>query len=276
MCTLILAWQAFENTPIAVAANRDEADERLTSSPAIRDGSGPSSPETAGETVDPELRYVAPRDERAGGTWIGYNEAGLFVGITNRWKPLLDGERSRGLLVRDALGHRSAEAAARFVERAVEGGDYDPFHLVVADADAAILLAWDGHLQVRNLRPGVHVVVNVGWDGNYFVPKHRPDAGVQQAEDTDRVRQTLRPEPGESAPEWTDRAAAVLGDHGYGRCIHGDGFGTQSSSLLRLGPEGAVYEYADGKPCETDYEPMAGFEGGLAGAAADSSGPQDG
>ncbi|PSQ00915.1 hypothetical protein BRC89_00965 [Halobacteriales archaeon QS_4_70_19] len=247
MCTLILAWQAFENTPIAVAANRDEADERPTSSPAIRDGSDPSSPETAGETVDPELRYVAPRDERAGGTWIGYNEAGLFVGITNRWKP-----------------------------RAVEGGDYDPFHLVVADADAAILLAWDGHLQVRNLRPGVHVVVNVGWDGNYFVPEHRPDTGVQQAEDTDRVRQTLRPEPGGSAPEWTDRAAAVLGDHGYGRCIHGDGFGTQSSSLLRLGPEGAVYEYADGKPCETDYEPVAGFEGGLAGAAADPSGPQDG
>jgi len=255
VCTLILAWQTFADAPVTVAANRDEADGRPSSPPAVRDG---------------PLRYVAPRDERAGGTWMGYNEAGLFVGITNRWKPLRDGERSRGLLVQDALGHETAEDAARFVERTVEDGGYNPFHLVVADATAAILLSWDGRLIVRNLDPGVHAVVNVGWDGSYFVPENRPEVGLQQAEDTDRVREELRPEPGENAREFIDRARAVLGDHEYGRCIHGDGFGTQSSSLLRIGPEGAVFEYADGKPCETEYEPVPGLDGALAGAGAES------
>jgi hypothetical protein len=248
VCTLILAWQTFADAPVTVAANRDEADDRPTSGPAMRDGNP---------------RIIAPRDERAGGTWMGYNEAGLFVGITNRWKPLRGGERSRGLLVQDALGHRTAEEAARFVERTVEGDGYNPFHLVVADADAAILLAWDGRLTVRNLRPGVHVVVNVGWDGNYFVPEERPEVGVEQAENTDRVRQALRPEPGETARGWSERAGDLLGDHEYGRCIHEDGFGTQSSSLLRVGPDGGVFEYADGKPCETAYEPVAGFDGPL-------------
>jgi uncharacterized protein with NRDE domain len=245
VCTLILAWQVFPDAPVTVAANRDEADGRPSSPPAVRDG---------------PVRYVAPRDEQAGGTWMGYNESGLFVGITNRWTELIGGGRSRGLLVQDALGHETAEDAARFVEREVETGGYNPFHLVVADATAAIIISWDGRLTVRNFDPGVHAVVNVGWDGNYFVPEQRPDVGVQQAEDTDRVRAALRPEPGESAREWADRAGAVLGDSEFGRCIHGDGFGTQSSSLLRLGSEGAVFEYADGKPCETAYESVPGFD----------------
>ena len=248
VCTLALAWQVFEETPVAVAANRDEVEGRPTSPPAVIDG-------------DP--RIVAPRDEEAGGTWIGYNEAGLFVGITNRWSnPEIGGERSRGLLVRAALGHRSAEAAARYVEREVDDGEYASFHLVVADAEAAVLLEWDGRLRTTNLRPGVHVVVNVGADGRYFVPEHRPDVGVQQAEDTDRVRAALKPEPGETAAAWTDRAGSVLADHEYGRCIHGDGFGTRSSSIIRIRPDGAVYEYADGKPCETPYEQVGGLDPG--------------
>jgi uncharacterized protein with NRDE domain len=247
VCTLILAWQVFEDAPVVVAANRDEADGRPSSPPAVRDG-------------DP--RFVAPRDEEAGGTWFGYNEAGVFVGITNRWVGERKNERSRGLLVRDALGHRTAEDAARSVERAVEDHDYSAFHLVLADANAALLLAWEGRLSVHNLDPGVHVVVNVGADGRYFVPEDRPEVGVQQAEDADRVRAELQPEPGESALAWHERAASVLGDHEFGRCIHGEGYGTQSASLLRLGPEGAVYEFADGKPCETESEPVPGFTGG--------------
>lgn len=251
VCTLILAWQVFEDAPVTIAANRDEADDRPTSGPAVRDGSP---------------RYVAPRDERAGGTWMGYNEAGLFVGITNRWTEGDPGERSRGLLVQDALSHERAEAAARFVEREVERTAYEPFHLVLADDTAALLLAWDGRMQARTFRPGIHAVVNVGWDGNYFIPERRRDVAAEQAENTGRVRTALRPEPGETAVQWSERAGDLLGDHEYGRCIHGDGFGTQSASLLRIGPEGAVMEYADGKPCETAFEPVAGLDGPLTDA----------
>jgi uncharacterized protein with NRDE domain len=270
VCTLTLAWQVFADSPVVVAANRDESTDRPSEPPA---------------RVDDDPAVVAPRDAEAGGTWIGYNEHGLFAGVTNRWVDAdLAAERSRGLLVRDALREPDAESAARTVERAVRETEYDGFNLVLADQRAAFSIEWDGHLHVRQFDPGVHVVVNVGADDSFVIPASRPEAGERQAESARRVRERLRPEPGETAGSWLDRAADVLRDHEYGVCVHGDvsernsdgspdanasggGFGTRSSSLISIGrtddrpgreDDGlpASYRYADGPPCETPYRPV--------------------
>lgn len=248
MCTLTIAWQVFAGAPVAVAANRDEALGRPAEPPARIE-----------EEDDPVV--VAPRDLEAGGTWVGYNEHGLFAGITNRWVEGPAGERSRGLLVCDVLRHSGAEAAARFVEREVEATEYEAFNLVVADADAAFLVEWDGLASVKQFHPGVHVVVNVGADHSFFVPESQPDRGLQQAENARAVREALAPEPGEDVDSWIDRAAGVLRDHDYGVCVHGEGFGTRSSSLIRLGEAGPRYQYADGPPCETPYRPVSDVAG---------------
>jgi uncharacterized protein with NRDE domain len=238
VCTLILAWQVFEDAPIAVAANRDELLDRPARPPAV---------------VEESPRVVAPRDEEAGGTWLGYNEHDLLVAITNRWmRHPTDGERSRGLLVRDALRQESAWDARTLVRAELGAKTYQPFHLVLADREDCFLLAWDGRLRVREFDPGVHVVVNVGWDGDYFVPEQRPEIGVEQAAAADRIRHEIEPREGETAAEWTDRARAILADHEWGRCIHEDDFGTRSSSVIRLG-EDAVFEHADGPPCVTPF-----------------------
>ncbi len=241
MCTLIVAWQVFPDAPVVAAANRDEADERPSRPPERTDG-------------DPAV--VAPRDEEAGGTWLGYNEYGVLAAVTNRWTDAdLAGERSRGLLVDDALAHETAEDAARFVERAVERHEYEGFYLLVADANAAIVAGWDGRLTVRNFEPGVHVVMNVGVDDTFTIPTARPEAGERQMEAARRIRTALRPEPGEEVGAWLDRATDLLADHEYGVCVHGDGFGTRSSSLVTLRADGtAEYRFADGPPCRTPYE----------------------
>ncbi len=239
MCTLVLAWQVFADTPVAVAANRDEMVDR------------PSEPP---QRLDDQPAVIAPRDSEAGGTWIGHNEHGLFVGITNRWTDdELAGDRSRGLLTRDALRKESAEEAARFVEREVRDHEFEGFNLVVADENAALLLEWDGQLAVRNFQPGVHVVVNVGASDDVRITGERPKDGRQQAENAAAVRTGLQPEPGEQAGAWVERAADVISDHEYGICIHRDRFGTRSSSLLTIGPKGSRYRFADGPPCETEY-----------------------
>jgi uncharacterized protein with NRDE domain len=241
VCTLVLAWQVFEDAPIAVAANRDEFLDRPSEPPGV---------------LDEESRVVAPSDGEAGGTWIGYNEHGLFAAITNRWVDI-EGDRSRGLLVREALAHESADAAARFVEDAVETDEYAGFNLVVADEHAAIFFEWHDQLLVRNFAQGVHVVVNVGADGNFFVPEGREEEGEEQALNALRVSAALQPEPDETAEEWVERAADVVRDHDYGVCVHREDvdFGTRSSSLLVLGEDGtADYRFADGPPCETEYE----------------------
>ena len=243
VCTLTLAWQTFDDAPVAVAANRDEQRDRPSEPPA---------------QVDAEPTVIAPRDARAGGTWLGYNEPGLFVGITNRWTDAdLAGERSRGLLVRDALREPSAAAAVRLVEDAVEADEYAGFNLVLADENAAFLLEWDGRLLVRQLEPGVHVVVNVGASDAPAIPASAAERGQAQAEDAAAVRTALLPEPDEGSDAWLDRASAVLGDHEYGVCVHQNGYGTVSASLLSIGDGGGVrFEFADGPPCETAFEPV--------------------
>lgn len=260
---------------MCVGANRDEARDRPSSPPAVR-----------GE--DP--RVLAPRDEKAGGTWLGYNEHGVLVAVTNRWVEG-SGERSRGLLVADALGEPTATAALERVETELRAREYAPFYLVAVDEDDCFVVesgpgrgdtgdgdvgtgdgdgsglgdrddpsrgrrsgsSWADGYRVHDLEPGVHVVVNVGFDGDWFVPPARPEAGRHQAANAERIRSELRPRDGESADGWTRRVGEILGDHGYGVCVHGDGFGTRSSSLIRLGDE-RVFAFADGPPCEHPYE----------------------
>jgi uncharacterized protein with NRDE domain len=242
VCTLTIAWQAFDAAPVVVAANRDEALDRPSEPPGVVDG-------------DPA--FVAPRDSDAGGTWVGYNDRGVFVGVTNRWVDVDGGgERSRGRLVVDALRAESAADARETVESAVAADTYDGFNLVVADAADAFVFEWDGSLRTTRLDPGVHVVVNVGYDGDFFEPAARPDVGREQADNARRVREALEPRA-ESPEAWRDRAASVLRDHEYGVCVHDpEGrYGTRSSSLVTLWADGgAEYAFAPGPPCETAHE----------------------
>lgn len=256
MCTLLLAWQVFPDAPIVAAANRDEAIDRPSSPPQIRPRG--IAPERRREWGDDEPAVLAPADDRAGGTWLGLNDRGVFVAITNRWTDTeLSGDRSRGLVVADCLSAPSARDAARFAEREIDEVAYEGFNLVIADATNAYVLEWNGQLRVREFHPGVHVVVNVGADGQYDIPAGRPDLGTAQAHNADELRAELQPEPGTSADAWLDRAGETLADHDAGVCVHADGFGTRSSSLVRVGNDGGVrYDYADGPPCDTPIEPV--------------------
>lgn len=256
MCTLTFAWQVFAERPLVVAANRDEAYARDTSPPQAW-------------TLSSGRRAVAPRDEEAGGTWMGYNEDGVFVALTNRWVESPEGDRSRGQLVLDALDSPSAEDAARTVERELDERHYEGFYLLLADANACLLVT--DAAEITQFDPGVHVVMNVGYDESYFVPEFRPSPAERQAANGRRLLAALQPEPGESPTEWRDRAGDALGDHAFGVCIHGgepvpngddpnpdrapEGFGTKSSALVTIDEAGdGRFWYADGPPCETPYE----------------------
>ena len=238
MCTLALAWNAFEETPVAVAANRDEMLDRPADPPERRR----SNP-----------RSVAPRDRRAGGTWIGVNTDGVVAAITNRHletKP--DEPRSRGQLVLDALAGTNAVDAATVVERACRRDEYDGFYLVLVDETAAILYGYDGELARRDLEPGLHVVSNVGPTDDPAIPDGRVDAGRRQVRSARAVERALDPTTVESVDRWLERAESVLGDHAVGVCRHEDGFGTRSSSLIAVDDE-IRYRFANGPPCETPY-----------------------
>ncbi len=235
MCTLIVLHRCVPGSPVVVAANRDEFLERPAEPPALRENAGG--------------RFVAPRDCRAGGTWLGVNAAGLFVGITNRPSARPDpSRRSRGHVVVEALAALSAEEAACGA-LAIPAGAYNPFNLLLADRDRAFAVVYDEGPKLGEVGPGVHVVGNADPDA-LDVPKIArlfARAESAAAEPADQVLPAL---------------AAICRGHEGGSspredtCIHAGSYGTRSSALLRLGSGAAGSElwFADGPPCATPYE----------------------
>jgi hypothetical protein len=129
MCFLVVHHRVHAEAPLVLLATRDERYDRPFDAPhAWRD----------------VPHVFAPRDREAGGTWIGTNDHGLVVALTNRGRPRPDlGARSRGLLVRDALAQESASAAWAAVRKDVAEAAYEGFHLLLADRDEAHVLQWD-------------------------------------------------------------------------------------------------------------------------------------
>ena len=239
MCTLITFHRCIPGAPLVVAANRDEYRERPAEGPELRDTA-------AG-------RVAAPKDLRAGGTWLGVNRFGTFAGLTNRATACADPtRRSRGLLVLDALGPAKASEAAQWLS-GLPAGRYQPFNLFVADANDAYVAVYEETVRVARLEPGVHVIGNGDPDAR-DVPKI--DRLTRSAE------RAARAEPDAVLDELAVICRAHDGRDGplSDTCIHlGDGasgYGTRSSTLLWLGEPGmrSEWRFADGPPCETEYE----------------------
>ncbi|MEN8159584.1 MAG: NRDE family protein [Myxococcota bacterium] len=235
MCTLIVLHRCFPDAELLVAANRDEYLERPAEGPELRSWQG--------RTV------LAPRDTRAGGTWLGMNDTGVFAALTNRPNPTPDpSRRSRGLLVADALAAGSAaEASARLAE--LPARTYNPFNLVVCDREDAFVIVYEEKPAARRLAAGAHVIGN----GDPNSSRHPKVA---------RLQGEVRPLVAGSSDQALEALGAVCRSHRGGAnpledtCIHTDRYGTRSSTLLRWGsrPEAHAFHFADGAPCERPYQ----------------------
>ena len=244
MCIMMVMYRMVQGFPIVLGANRDEFYERcshrpdcLSQTPAIWGG----------------------RDAQAGGTWLGVNEYGLVVGLTNRrlheaYEPVAD-RRSRGLLCLDALRQRRASNVAELL--ASEPPDrYNAFNLLVFDSTTALWIAYDGKPEVCLLEPGMHILANKNLNDMETLRVRRAQhlldaAGQVQLED---VLPCL---------------ARVCGDHEPGvqerehLCLHrsDEMYGTVSSTILAISPQRhkSIYYYASGHPCRTAYQDYSAY-----------------
>src|SRR5437870_9688522 len=71
MCLLAVYFRVAADAPVVIGANREEFYARGGEPPQRMDGA---------------CRILAGRDPRAGGTWLGVNEHGVIVAVTNRPK----------------------------------------------------------------------------------------------------------------------------------------------------------------------------------------------
>jgi uncharacterized protein with NRDE domain len=246
VCTLAVYLRVFADHPLVVAANRDEQVAR------------PAEPPQLLRTQPP--RVFGGRDAVAGGTWLGVAERGVVAGLLNRHSPapLDPSRRSRGRLCLDALVAPDAASAAT---AAGAPGPYNPFNLLVADAEAAFVVSQAAGEAPRRLalEPGLHVLSNLDVDD----PRCPRIAASRQAFSAAGASFGVDGD----VDAFVGRLRAVLADHrtpldprGPGSlCVHGDGYGTRSSSVILLGPGGRSprWYHADGPPCRTPLARVA-------------------
>lgn len=233
MCTIILFYKIFDDSPVIVASNRDELYSRGSSPPMVL-------------ARDPLI--AGGQDLEAGGTWMGVNQHGIWVGIANRLSdaPIDPERRSRGLLCMDLLSKSSSGDSLLDLKK-IEEGQYNPFYLIIADKKRGYFAGYEKEVEVMSLPAGVHVMTNHGLNAAADFRRQRI---LKQLKNTSDLR---RPPSFEELKEITK-------DHGESRtdnlCIHEERGGTRSGTILYLRKEFCTSEYyfADGPPCRTDYK----------------------
>jgi uncharacterized protein with NRDE domain len=248
MCTILAAVGVWPETPLVISANRDEALDR----PA-------EAPQRWPAGVVAARAVLAPRDLRAGGTWLGLNDAGLFVGITNRRSPPDPSRRSRGELVFAALGAADhSDARARVL--GLDPRAYNPFHLLLADRLGAVVVWGDGeHLHQHALAPGVHWITERSFGAgesrrHELLAELATTLAAGPAPDPARWRSILSDHRPHHASDQTPSDASVGFDS---MCVHAQplNYGTRSSTLIELGRErGEVrFLHTVGRPCQNAF-----------------------
>jgi transport and Golgi organization protein 2 len=226
MCLLVVAFHVDSDAPVLVAANREERFDRASLPP--RHHPGPP-------------QFVAGTDQQAGGTWLGVNEHGLLVAVTNRPQPGPPAaSRSRGLLCRDLLGCTSALEAADRALAEITGGHYAGANFVCLDRRHGAVVHGGLTPQRMQIQPGLHLMTNGDLDDPHDRRLHL-------------ARELLEPTP-RRLEEFLVRTASVCAHPGI--ILRGAGRGTVSSDQVAVTSAAgqAIYRHAPGPPDRCAYD----------------------
>jgi len=250
VCTLIALYGFLADYPVLVLHNRYLNRGTLEEPPRVYEG---------------RRRIYAPYDVASKGTWIGFNEDGLLVAVTNQETELLEKPaRSRGLLAMDLLdGCGSAEEAKGFLTDPDVRWDYRRGNFLMADSESAWHVVWDKEMEVRRLEPGGHVVTTLTMFPGVEWTERAEKMWVNAEKRRIRAIQLLD----DMKPSNLDGLVATLkemgADHGVEKgpgsiCYHyptGEYVQT-SSTIIAVGLD--VFEsrihYCTGNPCENEYK----------------------
>ena len=223
MCLVLVAYGTRPDTPLLVAANRDEYHARPTDPLHW----WPDKPD-----------ILAGRDLKAGGTWLGISRRGRFACVTNyrAGRAPADTLRSRGELITAFL--ESPLGPMAFLEN-LAGSRYAGFNLLLSDGKT---LAYGNNVDTepQELRHGIYGLANADLDA----PWHKSlisKAALEQLIVGDRAhgnalfdllgnRQTAPADAHDDHPQSALSAPfIVLPD-----------YGTRSSTTLTVAADGAV------------------------------------
>lgn len=255
MCTLIVRHRPDAAYPTVIAANRDEFYARAWSPPQV---------------LDTDPRIYGGRDEQQGGTWLGFSEAGVFVGLTNQrnFAGYQSSRRSRGELVLDALRRETLDGLTDYF-RGLDASQYNDWNVLFGDGTelwVAYGRAEPGTVELAQLPAGVHVLCNDRLSSPAYPKADRMKEAVLAIDEASwaELQQKLEaivadtrlpsdselPPLGDDTPFDTETARRLQAN-----CIRTPAYGTVSSTIAAVRPGRiAQYFFAPGPPDVTPFE----------------------
>jgi len=144
MGILAIQYQTASDSPILLALNREERLNRPSQAPRIQSG---------------RPRVVCGIDRKAGGTWAGVNQHGLFAAVINCPKRNVPPEpRSRGLLCRELLACKTAEEALEKAYGELQTGCYAGGNFFCVDRNKGGVVYGSDDVETEMLWPGLHIL----------------------------------------------------------------------------------------------------------------------
>ncbi|RLF20027.1 MAG: bifunctional phosphopantothenoylcysteine decarboxylase/phosphopantothenate--cysteine ligase CoaBC [Thermoprotei archaeon] len=264
MCTLIILYKVLEDYPIIALHNRYAQKESVEYPP---------------QRLVMKYTVFCPIELQVKGTWIGFNEKGLFLAVTDQHS----GEqknwiKSRGVLLLNILANitRSREAKDVIIKELSHGG-YKKGNFVILDPHEGYHILYDEKVYVRELKHGFHVFTNVTPIPNVKTPPDILDRANKRRRRAEELAREIvtRVAQGEiiTIEELLDILKKVAQDHAYGKselsiCYHGkDTWTMTSSTIMAVGKniEESRILYCPGNPCENkfiDYTYLVKRKGG--------------
>jgi len=237
MGILAIQYQTASDSPILLAMNREERFNRQSQSPRIQSG---------------RPRVVCGIDRKAGGTWAGVNQHGLFVSIINCPKRNVPTEpRSRGLLCRELLSCKTAEEAIDKAFGELHSGCYAGGNFFCVDRHKGGVVYGGDEIETEMLWPGLHILSS----------KRLNDRRDQRQEFVRRLLTLQRLDSSvlfwavasrtfSSKPDDSGKRGVIISEPDYG---------TVSSILLSLSERTprSHMQYSAGAPCDKPYEDIS-------------------
>lgn len=236
MGIIAIQYHLSKDSPLLVALNREERFSRQATPPRIQSG---------------RPRVVCGIDKKAGGTWAGVNQYGLFIAVVNCQKKSIPVEPvSRGILCKEILNCQNAEEALEKTYRELVTDGYDGCNILCVDRFSGGVVYGGDNVMIDRLTPGLHILT-----------ENRMDDHNDSRQEFVRRRLTL---------QRLDSAVSFLAvaSHTFARKQDATGkrgiviegsYGTVSSMLLSLTEktQRSIMQFAAGPPSEKPYEDVS-------------------
>lgn len=248
MCILAIIYKKFEEYPIIALHNRY----------AIK-----GTVEHPPRKIRWKHLIFCPTDAASQGTWIGFNDAGLFAAVTDQHTGSVDQvKRSRGKLIMDVLGNFSDSITAlEYLKRELKIGGYKKGNFILLDKNCGFHIIYDEEVIVWEVGHGTYVVSNLtpieGRKLNEETHKVLEEANMRK----NRALKLLEDISEGYIPKVVEKLMNIARDHEHGFselsiCYHSkEGMETTSSTIVAMGEElkDSRFLYVRGNPCEGEF-----------------------